>query len=241
MFPEKRPFVAVSNDPMAVNEQADGRRSGMRPGRWEPSGRPEDFGMLLGPMRNRDCMDEPEKVEVLSADSLYAGLQFDEHRTLFDYWRRIRGQHQMPARADFDPVDVPRLLSHIGLVDVVQPGPRFRYRVVGTALASQFSQSQDGRFVDEATTADYGAYLLRIFSLPYRLRAPVYITERTRYALGYEKLFGRLMLPMGQDRQTPDMILCSTMADDPEPLDGEDPLVDPRSAVALEVLSLGAT
>ena len=183
-------------------------------------------------------MKEPEKIAVMPADSLYAGLRFEEHRLLFDYWEEIRGRYPMPSRADFDPVDIPRLLPHIGLVDVVPPGPRFRYRVVGTAMSARFSAPQDGRFVEESKTPEYGAYLVRIYSLPYRLRVPVCIAERTRYSLGYEKNFIRLMLPLGRDRKTPDMILCSTMAEYTDFLDADDSLMDPRNASALEVISL---
>ena len=183
-------------------------------------------------------MKEPEKVEVLPADYMQAGLRFDEHRELFAYWEKIKGSNRMPSRADFDPVDIPRLLPIIGLVDIVSPGPKFRYRVVGTTMSARFSSPQDGRFVEDAKTPDYGAYLIRAYMLPYRLKAPVYITERTGYSLGYEKTDARLMLPMGRDRETPDMILCSTMTDYSDMPEMDDALIDPRNASAMEVLSL---
>lgn len=95
--------------------------------------------MFLGLIGNRERMKEPEKIAVMPAERMYAGLQIDEHRLLFDYWDKIRGDFPMPSRADFDPVDIPRLLPFIGLTDIVLPGPRFRYRVVGTAMSARFS------------------------------------------------------------------------------------------------------
>ena len=194
--------------------------------------------MLLGPIGNQEHMKEPEKIAVMPAERLYAGLQLEEHRLLFDYWEKIRGKFPMPSRADFDPVDIPRLLPHIGLADIVQPGPRFRYRVVGTAMSARFSAPQDGQFVEDSKSPEYGAFLNRAYSLPYRLRVPVCITERARFSLGYDKIYFRLMLPLGRDRKTPDMILCSTMAQDIDYLDADDTLVDPRDASAIEVVSL---
>ncbi|MDA0663975.1 MAG: PAS domain-containing protein [Proteobacteria bacterium] len=182
-------------------------------------------------------MIEPENIEVLPAD-MHAGLRYGRHKALFAYWEKIKGTHAMPSRADFDPVDIPKLLTFIGLVDIVQPGPKFRYRVVGTAISARFSQPLDRRFVEDATTPEYGVYLERVYSLPFRLKTPVYITERTGFSMGYEKIFARLMLPMGRDRKTPDMILCSAISETPDNPELDSALMDPRSVSAMEVMSL---
>lgn len=182
-------------------------------------------------------MNELEKIDVLPAD-LHAGLRYGRQKALFAYWEKIKGTYPMPSRADFDPVDIPKLLPFIGLVDIVQPGPKFRYRVVGTVMSARFSQPQDGRFVQEATTPDYGAYLARVYALPYRLKTPVHITERTGFSMGYEQIYSRLMLPLGRDRKTPDMILCSTLSDNADYPELTSTLMDPRGVAVLEVVAL---
>ena len=54
----------------------------------------------------------------------------------------------MPRRADLDPVDIPRLLPHVMLVEV-QPEGRYRYRLIGTANAQEHGVNATGRYVDE--------------------------------------------------------------------------------------------
>jgi hypothetical protein len=58
------------------------------------------------------------------------------HR-LFEYWDRKRGPRAMPARRDIEPTDLVPLLPHLMMVDV-EEGPRFRYRVFGTAVVEAF-------------------------------------------------------------------------------------------------------
>jgi hypothetical protein len=54
---------------------------------------------------------------------------------LFDYWRsKAPAEGTLPGRRHIDPLDVPRLLPHIWLVDVVDEPRRFRVRLLGTAL-----------------------------------------------------------------------------------------------------------
>lgn len=58
-----------------------------------------------------------------------AGPQLQE---IYAYWRaRCRGATP-PCRADIDPVDIPRFLSRLIIVDVVPDERRFVYRLVGT-------------------------------------------------------------------------------------------------------------
>lgn len=55
-------------------------------------------------------------------------------RELLEYWRSKRGSRLMPARADIDPIEIPTLLPIIGLVDVLDGGARFRFRLLGTEV-----------------------------------------------------------------------------------------------------------
>ena len=70
-------------------------------------------------------------------------------RALFGYWREKRGDGTMPARADLDPLEIPTLLPIVGLVDVLDGGARFRYRLVGTEIVDVDGHDATGRFLDE--------------------------------------------------------------------------------------------
>ena len=71
-------------------------------------------------------------------------------REALDYWQRKRGERPMPRRSDIDPAELPFwLLPHVELVDVVDNGPRFRYRLLGTAIVGAFGVERSGKYVDE--------------------------------------------------------------------------------------------
>jgi hypothetical protein len=49
----------------------------------------------------------------------------------------------LPSRSDIDPIEIPRLLPHIMLVDVMGPG-LYRYRLVGTEIATAMGVNARG-------------------------------------------------------------------------------------------------
>lgn len=50
------------------------------------------------------------------------------------YWQRIRAGREMPARADLNPGDIPKLLPFMILIDVLHDPLDFRYRLIGTEI-----------------------------------------------------------------------------------------------------------
>jgi hypothetical protein len=71
-------------------------------------------------------------------------------RAIYEYWLAKRGARQMPARADIDPLDMPRgLLPGITLVDVVPDERRYVYRLVGTEDVEVRGQDPTGKSVVE--------------------------------------------------------------------------------------------
>ena len=53
---------------------------------------------------------------------------------IHDYWQRLRSGRPVADRAQIDPVDIKRVLPHLLLLDGGGEPPRFRYRLVGTAI-----------------------------------------------------------------------------------------------------------
>lgn len=69
---------------------------------------------------------------------------------LWEYWSGIaRVQGRVPRRADMDPVDIPKLLANIWIVDFDWGTLRFRYRVIGTAVTRARNSDLTGGYVDE--------------------------------------------------------------------------------------------
>src|ERR1051325_4007380 len=66
----------------------------------------------------------------------------------FEYWMRQSIAGRLPRRRDIDPVDIPKLLPILMLVEVLPPG-RYRYRLIGTENADAFGMNATGRYLDE--------------------------------------------------------------------------------------------
>ncbi len=67
-------------------------------------------------------------------------LQHPTNRTAFAYWDRIRAGRAMPSRAELDPADICGILPCVFLLDVARAPLDFRYRLIGTKMASHLNR-----------------------------------------------------------------------------------------------------
>lgn len=68
---------------------------------------------------------------------------------LADYWQSKRGDRPIPYRADIDPVDFPRLLPNVWLVQYDPVQDRFLYRLSGEEIRRVHPGIAFGRYIDE--------------------------------------------------------------------------------------------
>lgn len=64
-------------------------------------------------------------------------------KTLYDHWNALRGERSMPARSDFDPTAIPRLLPHIILYGVGDDGG-YTVRLVGEEVVQFVGRNAAG-------------------------------------------------------------------------------------------------
>ncbi len=133
-------------------------------------------------------------------------------RAFHEYWKRMApGPGLLPARRHFDPTAMPELMPNIWLLDILGNPPRFRYRLIGTALDTGPLAGATGRYMDEVspdfavnpTLPDYCAVAKGAIS--WRRGAPAFsFMEMWRH-------IERVMLPLAEDGKTPDMMLNLTL------------------------------
>lgn len=129
---------------------------------------------------------------------------------LYRYWDAKRGGRGMPARLDLDPSDIVALLPHLYMVDVQREPLRFRYRLIGTAIADFLGRDYTGRMVDEATYGQGESLdrLLRLFSLVVATARPVAYKGNIWYVPGRAwREVEALLLPLAPDDATVNIIL----------------------------------
>jgi hypothetical protein len=126
---------------------------------------------------------------------------------VFDYWQQKRGAREMPARRDIDPTELVSVLPHLMLVDV-EKGPRFRYRLFGTAVAEAFGSDPTNRYIDEVMVGAYKAFLLGLYNDLLVSKKPVYSTSIYGGHREGQLWTQRLMLPLSSDGTNVDKVLA---------------------------------
>lgn len=111
----------------------------------------------------------------------------------------------MPSRRDFDPADVPALLPHLQLVDIVDG--RFRFRLVGTALVDAFGRDYTGCFPDEMFEGPRGEMICDVYRTVCAARRPMFLRSRYITTKNVDLVANRLYLPLSSDDKAVDMIL----------------------------------
>lgn len=124
------------------------------------------------------------------------------------YWAAKRGAAAMPSRRQIDPLELgPAVLPHLMLVDV-EPGPRFRYRLFGTAVAEAFGNDPTGQYIDAVMVGSYRDFLLGLYGDLVAMKKPVYSTSIYGAQRQGKMWTQRLMLPLSGDGNTVDMVLA---------------------------------
>ena len=132
---------------------------------------------------------------------------------LYEYWRRIApGPGVLPGRRHLDPADIPKLLPNVWLVDVVGVPPRFRARLIGTALQRSGIPLRPGVYVEDPIAPALRERVLSEFRFVAETGQPLWFRGAPR-APHDTAIFEleRIFLPLAADGRTVDMLLNLTV------------------------------
>jgi hypothetical protein len=137
-----------------------------------------------------------------------------ELQELHAVWQSLRHGRTMPARRDFDPTAVPKLLPDIFLVDVLPDRPpegRYRVRVQGTAQVAYHGTDWTGSYLHELVDAATAARFIALGDYIVESREP-WMSTGNLYWLPRKPFyrFETVMLPLSDDNRTVNMILGLT-------------------------------
>jgi len=130
-------------------------------------------------------------------------------RALLAYWSSRRKPGRLPGRRDLDPLDIPRLLPWLFLVDVLREAPDaldFRYRLIGTSNNRLVGVDATGRRLAEAFRPAAAAAIHRHYATTVTLGEPTFWrTDVPVQERSFITCF-RGVFPLAGDGETVDML-----------------------------------
>ncbi|WP_259781147.1 PAS domain-containing protein [Aestuariispira ectoiniformans] len=129
-------------------------------------------------------------------------------RDLYQYWHgNCAGKAVLP-RDRFDPVDIPRLLSRLILLDVIDQGQDFRYRVVGTDVVGAIGRDFTGERLTDYHKGHEDISVINGYKILLETGEPQ-LETRSLTSVGRDYVtYERLLLPMARNSQKVDTILA---------------------------------
>jgi hypothetical protein len=125
------------------------------------------------------------------------------------YWTRKRGERALPRRQDIVPAEIKEWLPSVLLVDAIEGGADFRYRLVGLRLHQFFPTVPTGKLMTEALTP-FGKDTIEITLKTYRsvmtLREPLRIKGDGAWYGQEPKYFEAILTPLSDDGVNVNMI-----------------------------------
>jgi hypothetical protein len=132
----------------------------------------------------------------MTASSL--SIQSDVLRRLAGYWEKLSASRRPPARADFDPLDVPYALGYVSIIEVQRDPLRFYFRLDGTKQVDLFGIDCTRRYLDETMPKDHAALAVRTYLEVMDSAAPQCHLRKVRF---HERMidYEILILPFSGD------------------------------------------
>ncbi len=127
-------------------------------------------------------------------------------KVLYDYWRSFPGR-KPPARREIDPIDVPKVLPIVFLMDIEHPGPRFRFRLIGTEFESHFGRNFTGEYLEDVNNHAYRDAVLADYQRCFESVTPVFSERSFTNDMGRQWHHKRLLLPLCNDAGETEMLL----------------------------------
>ncbi|MFC3677028.1 PAS domain-containing protein [Ferrovibrio xuzhouensis] len=155
---------------------------------------------------------QPVQVDLKDRRVQYTHLPLEmidsgDFRQLLDLWNRKRGSQRIPARADFDPLELKMILPRLMLIEVVDDPPDFRYRLAGTASRELTGLDWTGHSVLDLVPRQHGLLLWNCLCDMQQDLQPQYVSLSVISRLGEPLRYRVLRLPLGCDGETMDRVL----------------------------------
>ncbi len=143
------------------------------------------------------CTEQGMDVPKLIWSPAPENLEHNPLRFLMDYWQRLRQADGLPRATAIDPVEMRPALGNVMLLDVLDGGTDFRYRLYGSKIAERAGFDMTGKRVsDIGTSTAVATFFTYVYQAVLKRREPIYTEHRPPAAIRVTKWY-RLILPLG--------------------------------------------
>ncbi len=152
-------------------------------------------GQDRGPVKRLFSRQKTEPPVIIWEPDL-VDLRSRELSFLHTYWSGLHRGSCIPLAGSIDPIDMRPALGHIVIVEPVDGGADFRYRLFGTEVARRYGEDMTGRLTSEIEDGSYiAAYFLALYRAVSERRVPLF-SRHFPSLLSSTTVWERLMLPL---------------------------------------------
>jgi len=138
---------------------------------------------------------------------------------LFRHWNHLRGHAAAPSQLLIDPLDLREALGHIMILDAIDDGADFRYRLYGSKIAARTGFDMTGKRVSELIKSPTMAEFFGAAYSAVRVRCEPLVTVHSPPPEISVMKWTRLILPLINDAGCVERLLVGTMPGERQPLD----------------------
>lgn len=132
---------------------------------------------------------------------------------LLDHWHELRGNNEIPLVKDIDPLGFKYALGFVMLLDVLDDGTDFSYRLYGSEITLRYGHDMTGH-----RTSEFGGYITTFFTAVYRAvlqnRQAIFTVHQPPPGV-FVKSWRRLIMPLADDEGNIIRLLVGNVPEDP--------------------------
>ncbi|MCK5425382.1 MAG: PAS domain-containing protein [Emcibacter sp.] len=162
-------------------------------------------------------LDDDVFIEDFSSDDLPNDILKD----IYQYWLVMKGECNMPSRANLHPTDIVSLLPYVSLIDVEHDTQRFKMRLVGTETVNALGKDITGSYLDEHPEMDL--HLRERYERVVKNKRPYFVSGKLLWSRKTFLTFNSIGMPLSGNGRDVDIIMYGSYFQMPDNKSGKRP------------------
>lgn len=126
------------------------------------------------------------------------------------YVMGTRSISNLPSRSDIDPINMSEYLDHVELLDVIDGGETFRYRIAGGAIEQIFNTKMQGRMLEDIFAGEVLSFKLVMFRRCVENRTVILSNDTLERGGEILLKYERLLIPLSPDGKCVNIVFGCT-------------------------------